>query len=130
MSERKAKVEVSKPKRAVITSAKKAPAAKPQRWAAMPVKKLQKRMSPRTVRGKIALHQKTAAEFRSVARGMLQSGARNLQAGVREMQSEIKDQMNKFKEGAADFQAGVAAILSGIVEQMKENQEYVKQFYG
>ena len=48
-----------------------------------------------------------------------------------------KKQMKKYKDGAIDLQKGVAAILSNIaamqssiVDQVKENQEYIKNFYG
>jgi len=131
MSEEKAEEKATEPVQAVMAKpAKKVPAAKPMRRAATPAKGAPKKVSPRTVRGKIALYQKTAAQFRSAAHEMLQSGAADMQAGVRAIQSGIKQQMNKFKEGAAAFQASVAALQSSIVEQMKENQEYVKKFYG
>lgn len=129
--------EEAEPTRAMAMRAKKASAAKRMRRAAMPAKGVSKKVGPKTVKGKIALYQKTAAQFRSAAREILQSGTHNMQAGVRAVQSGIKDTKKKYKEGAADMQAGVAAILSGIadmrssiVEQMKEHQEYVRKFYG
>jgi hypothetical protein len=128
---------VEKPVRTVAKPTMKAPPAKPMRRAAAPTKGVMKQMSPKTVRGKIALYQKTSAEFKSAARQMLHLGTRNMQAGVSAVQSGIKKQMKKYKDGAIDLQKGVAAILSNIaamqssiVDQVKENQEYITNFYG
>jgi hypothetical protein len=136
-SEEKTEEKAMEPVRAVVVPAEKVPVVESVRRAAMPAKGVAKKVSSRTVKGKIALYQRTAAQFRSAASEMSRSGARDMQAGIRAIQSGIKEQTRKYKEGAADVQAGVAAILSGItdmqssiVEQMKENQEYVKKFYG
>jgi len=110
MSEEKAEKKVMEPRRAVALLAKKAPAAKPMRRAAMP-----KKVSPRTVKGKIAAIQKTA--------GMIYSGARSIQ-------SDAKNQMKENQEAVANIYAGVRSIQSAILEQMKENQAYVKDFFG
>lgn len=120
----------AKAKQVMVKPVKKVRKVQPMRRAAMPAKRVSKKVSPRTVRGKIASYQNTAAEFQSAARKMLQSGASNMQAGVRAIQSGIKQQIKNYKEGAIALQEGVAAMQSSIVEQIRENQEYVKNFYG
>jgi len=115
MFEEKAEKKVMEPRRAAAMPAKKASAAKPMRRAAMPAKEMPKKVSPRTVKGKIAAIQKTA--------GMIYSGARSIQ-------SDAKNQMKENQEAVANIYAGVRSIQSAILEQMKENQAYVKDFFG
>jgi len=42
----------------------------------------------------------------------------------------IQSQMKENQEATAKIQSGVRAIQSAISEQMKENQAYVRDFYG
>lgn len=120
----------AKAKRVVAKPVKRVLRAQPMRRAAISVKGVSKKVNPKTVRGKIALYQKTATKFQSAARQMLRSGVRDMQAGVRAVQLGIKEQMNRYKEGVAAMLSGIAAMQSSILEQAKENQEYVRQFYG
>ena len=108
----------------------KKPAVKRTQRAAIPAREVPRKMSPKTVRGKIALYQKTAAEFQSAARKMLQSGTTAMQAGVRAMQSAIGEQVKENLEAIAAIQSGINKLQSDINEQMKGNQAYVKNFYG
>ena len=97
-----------------------------------------------SVRGKVALYQKTAAQFHSEAVEMVQSGVNALQqgilamqAGVRDMQSGIGEQRKKYAEGVVAFQSGVDEMLSNIAamrvaiaKHAQDNQVYIKQFIG
>jgi len=132
MSEEEAEeVAEEKPVRAVPT--KKVPEAKPMRMAAMPVKEVLKKVSPRTVKGKIAAIQKAAGMIYSGARAIQSDAAKQMkenqeavakiQSGVRAIQSAIRDHMKKHQDA-------VAAMQSAIAEQIKENQAYVKDFFG
>jgi len=112
MSEKEETVE---PKRAAAMPAKKVLVAKPMQRAAMPAKEVPRRVSPRTVKGKIAAIQKATAEIYS---------------GARSIQSDAAKQMKENQEAVVAIFAGVRAIQSGINEQMKENQAYIRDFYG
>jgi hypothetical protein len=116
----------AKPERAAAKPVKKVSAAKPMRRAAMPMKEMPKEPSPRTVKGKIAAIQ-TAA-------GMIYSGARTIQAEfpkqmkenqefVALMQTDVKRKTKAIQEAAAKVQSGVRAIQAAIGEQAKENLE-------
>ena len=83
-----------------------------------------------TVRGKRALYQKTANLFQVAGNEMLQLSVRNLDAGVREIQVEIFEKQVLTKEQIKKFNEGVANMVLGIANQVIENQEYTKQFYG
>jgi hypothetical protein len=90
-----------------------------------------------SVRGKVALYQKTAAQFNLAAAEMVQSGILALQAGMRDMQSAIGKQKKKNAEGAVAIQSGVdemvsniAAMRVAIAEHAQDNQDYIKQFIG
>jgi len=133
MSEEKAEEEAAEPARAAAVPAKKVPTVKPMRRAAEPVKEVPKKVTPRTVKGKIAAIQKAAAGIYSGARS-IQSDARKqmkenqeavakIQSGVRSIQSAIRDHMKKHQDA-------VVALQSAILEQMKENHAYVRDFYG
>jgi hypothetical protein len=122
--------------RTVAKPAKK-PTAKRTQRAAIPAREVPRKMSPKSVRGKIALYQKTATEFQSAARKMLQSGATTLQSGVRVMQTAIGEQVKENLEAAAAMQSGVNQMWSAIevlystfMDHMKATQAYVKDFYG
>jgi len=105
---------------------------KPARRAAKPVKEMPK-IRPGTVKGKIAAIQKAVAEIDSGARAIQakfseqmkenQEAVAKIQLGVRAIQSAIRDHMKKHQAAVADMQ-------SAISEQMKENQSYVRDFYG
>jgi len=115
MSEKKVKEEVSNPKRAVTPLAKKALVAKPVRRAAMSVKEVQRRMSPRTVRGKIAaINDQMKENEKAVAQ---------IHLGVRALQTGIVDYTKKLQDA-------VVAMQSAISDQINENQAYVKIFFG
>ena len=98
-----------------------------------------------TVNSKRKLYQQTAIDFQEAANEMRAEGIRNLQSGVCDMQKSIQQTVTKFqkaaikmhKEGNQNLQSGVAEMLSGIAamqvsiaDQVKEHQEYTKQFYG
>ena len=97
-----------------------------------------------SVRGKVALYQKTAAQFNSAAAKMVNSGVKDLQkgilamqVGVRDMQSGIGEQRKKYAVGAAAFQSGVnemvaniASMRVAIAKHAQDNQAYIKQFLG
>lgn len=124
------------PVRKVAKPVKK-PTVKRTQRAAIPAREVPRKMSPKTVRGKIALYQKTAAEFRSDARKMLQSGAATLQSGVRTIQTAIGEQVKENSEAAAAMQSGVNQMWSAIevlhstfMDHVKATQAYVKDFYG
>ena len=69
-----------------------------------------------SVKGKVALYQKTAAQFHSEAVEMVQSGVNAMQSGVRDMQSAIGEQRKKYAEGAAEMiQSGTDAMKQGIL---------------
>lgn len=126
----------AEPVRTVAKPVKKPKVKRTQR-AATPAREVSRKMSPKTVRGKIALYQKTAAEFQSAARKMLQSGAATLQSGVRAMQTAIGEQVNENLEAAAAMQSGVNQMWSAIevlhstfMDHAKATQAYVKDFYG
>ena len=91
-----------------------------------------------TVNGKRKHYQQAANEMRA-------DGIRNLQLGVCDMQKSIQQTVTKFQkaaikmhtEGNQNLQSGVAEMMSGIAamqvsiaDQVKEHQEYTKQFYG
>jgi len=126
----------AKPVRTVAKPAKKLTVERTQR-AAIPAREVPRKMSPKTVRGKIALYQKTAAEFQSAARKMLQSGAATLQSGVHDMQTAVGEQVKENLEAAAAMQSGVNQMWSAIevlrstfMDHVKATQAYVKDFYG
>jgi len=90
-----------------------------------------------SVRGKVALYQKTAAQFHLAAAEMVQSGILALQAGMRDMQSAIGEQRKKYAEGAVAIQSGVdemvsniAAMRAAIAKHAQDNQDYIKSFLG
>jgi len=100
---------------------------------------------PNTVNGKRALYQQTAVNFQQAANEMVTSGINNLQAGIGDMQKSIHKTAANFQraanemhaEGISNLQSGVAEMVSGIAamqasiaNQVKEHQEYTKQFYG
>jgi len=115
MSEKKAKEEVSNPKRAVTTLAKKALVAKPVRRAAMPARGILKKVSPRTVKGKIAaINDQMKENEKAVAQ---------IHLGVRALQTGIVDYTKKLQDA-------VVAMQSAISDQINENQAYVKIFFG
>ena len=124
--EEKKEEKAAKPERAAANPVKKVPTAKPMRRAAMPMKEMPKEPSPRTVKGKIAAIQ-TAA-------GMIYSGARAIQAEfpkqmkenqefVALMQTDVKRKTKAIQEAGAKVQSGVRAIQAAIGEQVKENLE-------
>jgi len=121
MSEEAEEVAVE-PVRAVAMRTKKVLGAKPMRRAAMPAKGMPKKASPRTVKGKIAAIQSQMKEN--------QEATAKIQSGVRAIQSDIKDKTEVFQKAVAHINVGVRAIQSAISEQMKENQAYVRDFYG
>ena len=112
----------------------------------MPVKK-PKETPPSTVRGKI--------EAIQIKRGTIEEGAAEIHAGMQLMVASINKQIGKYKGAIADFyasvgyfnnsiraqskeneagaqeiQAGIKAMQSSIGDMIKENAEYVKNFYG
>jgi hypothetical protein len=126
----------AKPVRTVAKPAK-IPTVKRTQRAAIPAREVPRKMSPKTVRGKIALYQKTAAEFQSTARKMLQSGVATLQSGVHDMQTAVGEQVKENLEAAAAMQSGVNQMWSAIevlrstfMDHVKTTQAYVKDFYG
>ncbi len=124
---------------AVAKTAKKAPVKKPSQRAAMPVKK-PKDTPPSTVRGKI--------EAIQIERGAIEQGAAEIQHGIRAIEASINKQIDKYKDAIADFNnsilaqskenkkaaasiySGAREIQAGIEPKIKENAEYVKNFYG
>jgi len=151
MSKEKTEKEATEPKRAAAMPAKKVPAVKPMRRAAKPVEEGPRKVSPKTVRGKIAAIQTAAVTiqkdveriqtditgktevfkmavsdiYSAIEEQMKenQEAAATIQSGVRAIQSAIRDHMKKH-------QVAVVAMQSAIPEQMKENQAYVRDFYG
>ena len=120
MSEQKKKETTTKPTKKTAAKAASTPTANSQ-----------------SVKGKVALYQKTAAQFNLAAAEMVQSGILALQAGMRDMQSAIGKQKKKNAEGAVAIQSGVdemvsniAAMRVAIAEQAQDNQAYIKQFIG
>jgi len=123
------KEKTAEPVRTVAKPAK-IPTVKRTQRAAIPAREVPRKMSPKTVRGKIALYQKTAAEFQSAARKMLQSG-------VHDMQTAVGEQVKENLEAAAAMQSGVNQMWSAIevlrstfMDHVKATQAYVKDFYG
>jgi len=110
MSEEKAEKKVMGPRRAAAMPAKKASAAKPMRRAAMP-----RKVSSGTVKGKIAaINDQMKENEKAVAQ---------IHLGVRALQTGIIDYTKKLQDA-------VVAMQSAISDQIKENQAYVKIFFG
>ncbi len=98
-----------------------------------------------TVNGKRKLYHQTAINFQEAANEMRIEGINNLLTGVCEMQKSIHQTAINFQEaakkmhadGTRNLQSGVAEMVSGIAamqvsiaDQVKQHQEYTKQFYG
>jgi hypothetical protein len=121
---------------------KKQTTSKPTKKATAKVEPMP--MGSESVRGKVALYQKTAAQFHSEAVEMVQSGVDAMQkgilamqAGVRDMQSGISEQRKKYAVGAVAFQSGVdemlaniAGMRAAIAKHAQDNQAYIKHFLG
>jgi len=142
----KTEEEAAKHAQAVAETAKKAPVRKHSQGAAMPVKK-PRETPPSTVRGKIEAIQKEM-EAIQIKRGTIEEGAAEIHAGMQLMVASINKQIGKYKGAIADFyasvgyfndsiraqskenEAGIKAMQSSIGDMIKENAEYVKNFYG
>ncbi len=99
--------------------------------------KITRRPTKSTVNGK-------RKHYKEAANEMHVEGIRNLQSGVTEMVKKIQQTTLNFHkaaikmhtEGTHNLQSGVAEMMSGIAamqvsiaDQVKEHQEYTKQFY-
>ena len=142
----KTEEEAAKHAQAVAETAKKAPVRKHSQGATMPVKK-PKETPPSTVRGKIEAIQKEM-EAIQIKRGTIEEGAAEIHAGMQLMIASINKQIDKYKDAIADFNnsilaqskenekaaaaiySGAREIHAGIVDKIRENAGYVKNFYG
>jgi len=104
------------------------------------IQELKKKMTEDTVKGKIAAikiaddnMQKSVkalqSEFKKQMKENEQAIAAN-QAGVQELVNEYRVFVNKYPVFAKEFSIAVVAMQTSIKEQVNENQEYVKEFYG
>lgn len=105
------------------------------------------KVSPDTVRGKIKAIMDSAVEFNAAA----QTFQRSVQAQVKENEDAVKNihafapvfqqsvaafqqtvqaQVKENEAALAAIKSGVQELMSGIQEQVKEHENFVKQFYG
>jgi hypothetical protein len=120
---------MAKPARVVAGPARKAIIGKRKRRAAMPMKEGPKETRSSTVKGKMAEIQNE--------RGEIEKGIVVFYEGVGALYDSIKAQAIENTEaasaifsGAQDIQVGIRALQSSINEKIKENADYVKNFYG
>jgi hypothetical protein len=125
---------MAKPARVVAGPARKAIIGKRRRRAAMPMKEGPKETRPSTVRSSTVRGK--MAEIQN-ERGEIEKGIAVLYEGVGALYDSIKAQAIENTEaasaifsGAQDIQVGIRALQSSINEKIKENADYVKNFYG
>jgi len=129
----KIEIEVAeaKPVRASVTPVirrRKPRPVRPARRVAEPVKKMPKKPSPKTVKGKIAAIQKACANIYSGAREIQQSMKDQVnenQQAVAAMNANVKAKIEAINTACANIRSGAREIQQGTNEQMKENLEAI-----
>jgi len=124
---------MAKPARVVAGHARRAIIGKRKRRAAMPMKEGPKetRFSTRfsTVKGKIAEIQNERCEIdKGIA--VFYEGVGALYDSIKAQAIENTEAASAIFSGAQDIQVGIRALQSSINEKIKENADYVKNFYG
>ena len=119
----------AKPARVVAGPARKTIIGKHKRRAAMPMKERPKERQSSTVKGKIAEIQNERGEIeKSIA--VFYEGVGALYDSIRAQAKENTEAASAIFSGAQDIQVGIRALQSSINEKIKENADYVKNFYG
>ena len=119
----------AKPARVVAGLVRKAIIGKRRRRAAMPMKEEPKETRASTVRGKMAEIQNERREIEKSV-GVFYENVGEIYDSIRAQAMENTEAASAIFSGAQDIQVGIRALQSSINEQVKENADYVKNFYG
>ena len=121
MSKEKREEKTAKPARVVAKPTKKSFKGKRKRRTAMPIKERIERQSS-TVKGMIAsINDQTKTNDAAIV---------NFNTSVGSLYENILNHAKKQKEYIPVFNASVRELNASVREQMNENTEYVKSFYG
>ena len=122
MSKEKKEEKVAKPARVVAKPTRKSFAGKRKRRTAMPMKERPKERRSSTVRGIIAsITDQAKTNVAAVV---------DFNTSVGSLYENILNHAKEQKEAATAFNASVRELNASVREQMNENTEYVKSFYG
>ena len=95
----------------------------------MPMKEEPKETRASTVRGKMAEIQNERREIEKSV-GVFYENVGEIYDSIRAQAMENTEAASAIFSGAQDIQVGIRALQSSINEQVKENADYVKNFYG
>jgi CRISPR/Cas system CMR-associated protein Cmr1 (group 7 of RAMP superfamily) len=122
MSKEKKEEKAAKPARVVAKPTRKSFAGKHKRRTAMPMKERPKERRSSTVRGIIAsITDQAKTNVAAVV---------DYNTSVGSLYENILNHAKEQKEAATAFNASVRELNASVREQMNENTEYVKNFYG
>jgi hypothetical protein len=136
----KGEEKAAKPARVVAMPARKAFMEERKRRAAMPTKERPKETRPSTVKGKIAsINDQMKTNVAAIADFNANVGVfyeatlahvKKHKEAISAFNASVREQMNENTEAAAAISSGARNIQSSINDQIQENMEYVKTFYG